>query len=311
MSTNVPPKWVWVVVLALVPSPATDASELDREKLEKQLRQHEGKRTKVCKADASRWREERKCATCHHDTMTVWALMACMDLGPKVPADPAEVSPTPDGRSRAAAWLGQQKPGESTQPRALQLFRDVRRGRATQHSCGTAAVLVGAVLLTLSDVSTRPARGHMVEQSLAQPAATAPAKKDGPDQPRRTLELLILNAQTVRPEPGVSIRAHIPARDEGKTDVDGRFRIVGTEREFTVILISIRKPGFVPVQVNWDNAGARVAVAVPREHTIRLEPASTIGGTIRDEQDQPIAGRRSAWGSRFRATASPASRGST
>src|SRR5262249_46037457 len=41
---------------------------------------------------------------------------------------------------------------------------------------------------------------------------------------------------------------------------------------------------------NWDNASARAAVPVPREHTIRLEPASTIGGTIRDEQDQPIAG---------------------
>src|SRR5262245_19977539 len=25
-------------------------------------------------ADAARWREERKCATCHHGTMTLWAL---------------------------------------------------------------------------------------------------------------------------------------------------------------------------------------------------------------------------------------------
>jgi hypothetical protein len=59
----------------------------------------------------------------------VVTLMAYMDLGPQVPADPAQASPARDGRSRAAAWLGQQKPGESTQARALQLFRDVRAGK--------------------------------------------------------------------------------------------------------------------------------------------------------------------------------------
>jgi hypothetical protein len=129
-------------------------------------------------------------------------------------------------------------------------FRDARRGDATQVSRAAAAFLVEAVLLTLCDVGTRRARGHIAEQSPAQPTATAPAKKDGPEKPRRTLDLRILNARTHRPEPGVSIRVSIPARDEGKTDPDGRFRIVGTNQEFTGLVISIRKPGFVPVQVN-------------------------------------------------------------
>jgi hypothetical protein len=185
------------------------------------------------RADAARWREERKCATCHHGTMTVWALseargrgyaiddeafrdmttwtkerlanidaprdtrpgwsmvstpavylatmalavptqdavspdelrriaghlmrhqeadgswawssapaknrpppvfesdevvtlLSYMALGPQVPADQGEESPARDARTRAANWLERQRPGESTQARALQLFRDVR-----------------------------------------------------------------------------------------------------------------------------------------------------------------------------------------
>jgi hypothetical protein len=59
----------------------------------------------------------------------VVTLLAYMDLGPQVPAGPAKPSTARDGRARAAAWLEQQKPGESTQARAMQLFRDVRAGK--------------------------------------------------------------------------------------------------------------------------------------------------------------------------------------
>jgi hypothetical protein len=163
-------------------------------------------------------------------------------------------------------------------------FTAATRGQAARLPRGAVAALVGAAILTLAGVG--------VHQASAQPAATAPAKDDAPDQPPRTLELRVLNARTGRPEPGVAIRPRIPRRDEGRTDADGRFRIVGTDREFTVVFIGISKPGFVPVQVNWDNASAQVAVPVPREHTVRLEPASTIGGFVRDEQGQPIAGAR-------------------
>jgi hypothetical protein len=60
----------------------------------------------------------------------VVTLLAYMDLGPKVSTDRTEGSPARDGRSRAAAWLEKQKPGVSTQARALQLFRDVRAGKS-------------------------------------------------------------------------------------------------------------------------------------------------------------------------------------
>jgi hypothetical protein len=60
----------------------------------------------------------------------VVTLLAYIDLGPQVPADPAAASPARDGRARAATWLERQKHGESTQARALQLFRDVREGKS-------------------------------------------------------------------------------------------------------------------------------------------------------------------------------------
>jgi hypothetical protein len=53
----------------------------------------------------------------------VATLLAYIDLGPHVSAE------TRDARGRGAAWLERQKPGESTQARALQLFRDVRAGK--------------------------------------------------------------------------------------------------------------------------------------------------------------------------------------
>src|SRR4029077_20436297 len=33
------------------------------------------------RADAAKWRDERKCATCHHGTMTVWALSEARSRG--------------------------------------------------------------------------------------------------------------------------------------------------------------------------------------------------------------------------------------
>jgi len=59
----------------------------------------------------------------------VVTLLAYTALGPHVPADAKEKSDARDGRENAAAWLGKAKPTETTQARALRLFRDVRAGK--------------------------------------------------------------------------------------------------------------------------------------------------------------------------------------
>jgi Squalene-hopene cyclase C-terminal domain len=55
--------------------------------------------------------------------------MAYLALGPHVPPDAKQPSAARDGRERAAVWLKKVKPSESTQARALRLFRDVRSGK--------------------------------------------------------------------------------------------------------------------------------------------------------------------------------------
>ena len=42
---------------------------------------------KFLQDDAVKWRTERKCATCHHGTMTVWALSEAKSQGYTVPAE--------------------------------------------------------------------------------------------------------------------------------------------------------------------------------------------------------------------------------
>ena len=46
------------------------------------------------------------------------------------------------------------------------------------------------------------------------------------------------------------------------------------EQELVMLRLEVQKPGFVPLEVMWDNARAEVPVAIPREYTITIEPGS-------------------------------------
>jgi protocatechuate 3,4-dioxygenase beta subunit len=121
-----------------------------------------------------------------------------------------------------------------------------------------------------------------------QPSAPGGAAT-GP-QRTRTLDVRIVNSKTDRPEPGVTIRVLIGGGFQGHTDADGRFTISYAERQSSGLVFDIEKPGFIPLQVAWDNHAGSAPVEIPREYTIKLEPGSAIGGIVQDEQGQPIAG---------------------
>src|SRR5207248_2309103 len=98
--------------------------------------------------DAAKWRAERKCASCHEGTMTVWALaeaksdgypiaaetlaeaknwtdatlLAYLALRPRVPADAKNEATTRDSRVKATAWLAKAQQGAGTQAAALRLL---------------------------------------------------------------------------------------------------------------------------------------------------------------------------------------------
>jgi squalene-hopene/tetraprenyl-beta-curcumene cyclase len=59
----------------------------------------------------------------------VVTLMACIALGPHVPADLSAKSRAREARDKASAWLAKTRPATSTQATAIRLFRDVRAAR--------------------------------------------------------------------------------------------------------------------------------------------------------------------------------------
>jgi protocatechuate 3,4-dioxygenase beta subunit len=128
------------------------------------------------------------------------------------------------------------------------------------------------------------------ETSRSKNQTSAPGGAAARPQRNRTLEVRIVNSKTDRPVPEVAIRVLIGGGFQGHTDADGRFTISYPERQSSGLVFDIEKPGFVPLQVAWDNHAGSAPVEIPREYTIRLEPGSAIGGIVQDEEGGPIAG---------------------
>jgi hypothetical protein len=61
------------------PPEGVQTPQTEREVIEKGL--------EFLKRDAALWRKDRQCSTCHHGTMTVWALYEAKSQGYKIPAD--------------------------------------------------------------------------------------------------------------------------------------------------------------------------------------------------------------------------------
>ena len=177
-------------------------------------------------------------------------------------------------------------------------LRDATLALSSRRSWGAAVLLAGAAILIAPDVQAQEknADGSTTKRVLtgkmnAQQSQPPPAKAATIDAgaPLRTLDVRVVNARTGRPEPAVTIRVSLGLKKEGTSDDDGRFRIAGTVPQFSNLQIQIQKAGFVPLRVTWNNAFAEIPFEIPRELTVALEPGSTIGGTVQDEQGRPVA----------------------
>lgn len=74
----------------------------------------------------------------------------------------------------------------------------------------------------------------------------------------------------------------------GRTDEDGRYQIELPTTDPPHLSATAHKDGFVPMRVDWSTQGG--TFHLPREFTLTLEPATSIGGVIQNEQGQPITG---------------------
>ena len=111
-----------------------------------------------------------------------------------------------------------------------------------------------------------------------------------PARSGRTLELRVLNARTDRPEPGSRSAPASPPGPRARPMLMAASGSSGRSGSSPSSSSDSASRASSPSRSTGTTRAPRTPIPVPREHMIRLEPASTIGGTIRDEQDQPIAG---------------------
>ena len=104
-------------------------------------------------------------------------------------------------------------------------------------------------------------------------------------------QVTVINAKTLRPEPGVTILyGNNSPQKQGLTDSEGRFLLTDEVSETGHLLHRFHKSGFVPIQVFWNSGLSEPRLKNPSNYTVKLEPGSTIGGSVRDEQGHPVSG---------------------
>lgn len=122
-------------------------------------------------ADAAKWRKDRECATCHHGTLTVWALSEAQSRGYAVPAET---------QAELVAWA---------KGRVLEradLPRDSRPGWSMVNSSALYLAVMAAVLPQQTAVSAdelKRVTGHLLRHQEADGSwswASAPAKNRPP-----------------------------------------------------------------------------------------------------------------------------------
>jgi beta-lactamase regulating signal transducer with metallopeptidase domain/protocatechuate 3,4-dioxygenase beta subunit len=153
-----------------------------------------------------------------------------------------------------------------------------------------AVLLIAAALLPMAraersgkDVpSAPPATGAAMSEKGVGESVQSPASS-------QTLDFRVVSAQTKAPIADVNLEIRVG--DETKkqvTDAEGRCRIEHNPLRPEYTRVTASKPGLVPIQVVW-SGGSRPA-AIPREYVLAMEPATTIGGIVRNKDGKPIEG---------------------
>jgi beta-lactamase regulating signal transducer with metallopeptidase domain/peroxiredoxin len=131
--------------------------------------------------------------------------------------------------------------------------------------------------------------------SQAEPAKAGNAAKPASDKASERLTLRAVSAETNEPIEGVSIEytarigdgkfleATIMTGDDGTTAIEWP-----AGATIHKLWITARAPKLVPIHILWDDE--RHPIKLPVEKELRFEPGTTIGGIVKDEAGQPIAG---------------------
>ncbi len=121
-------------------------------------------------------------------------------------------------------------------------------------------------------------------QSPGPPANPAPAGKE--------MYLRVVDADTGQPVAGVKVRSWV--KTALVTDEKGwcSFPLPQPKSEKFSYRITLAKDGYVAKYITWSTSQNDTIKDIPAEYTVNMEKAAAIGGIVKDEKGEPVAGAR-------------------
>lgn len=152
-------------------------------------------------------------------------------------------------------------------------------------------LLVGGLLAAAGAIAPLP--------NDEKPPQPVPKVEDSKPEPAaaKTLRVVVLDPEG-KPVADAEVYASVWTEEkdfksnrEYKTDAEGAAQ-VALPKKFTILRVWAGKTPFVTMFANWEQAELAAGKDVPAAYTFRLEPGSTAGGVVVDEQGKPVAGAK-------------------
>ncbi|MEJ2702438.1 MAG: carboxypeptidase regulatory-like domain-containing protein, partial [Sedimentisphaerales bacterium] len=130
--------------------------------------------------------------------------------------------------------------------------------------------------------------GFVFASTYAQDQQASPAGE-------RFMDFYAVHRQTKEPLADVTLTVRVSADNyktrqswDEKTDSQGLCRIKLPDLQIETLRLYPQKKGFVPLFIMW--RGVPTPPELPKVFTVKMEPSTTIGGVVRNEQGEPIEG---------------------
>lgn len=158
---------------------------------------------------------------------------------------------------------------------------------------GVAVLVVMAVALPVALAQFSASNGRA---PAAVGAATTPPSAVDASAKGRYMDFQVVDSATGQgiADVDLTIRtaAEMPPQSlqtfTARTDANGRYRIQFPPKNPAVLQVEARKAALVPMGITW--SAQELQGGMLPAYTLKMEKGTTIGGNVRDEQGQPIAG---------------------
>ncbi len=106
-----------------------------------------------------------------------------------------------------------------------------------------------------------------------------------------TVFVRVVDQKTKQPLAGVVLKVWVNGKvtRQHTTDDSGRMVLRLPQTEFATLSVTAQRDGLVPMRINLRQFGSK-DTEIPRFYTLAMERGTSIGGIVRDEEDQPIEG---------------------